>query len=50
MVNTEKSYWKIISCGKVFQNRKEVKDYIGGLSKFNKMLKSGDIRYVKASE
>ena len=50
MVNTDKSHWKIISCGKVFQNRKEVKDYLGGIGKFKKMLKSGDIKYVKVPE
>lgn len=50
MVNTQKSYWEIISCSKVFQNRKEVKDYLGGIGKFKKMLKSGDLRYIKTSE
>ena len=50
MVDTNKSYWEIVSCSKVFQNRKEVKDYLGGLGKFNRLLKSGDVRYVKASE
>ena len=31
---------------KVYQNRKELKDHLGGISQFNKLLKSKQIKVI----
>jgi len=45
MVNKQelKFYWKVLATGQTFKNRKEAKDTLG-MSKFNIMLRTGEIR------
>lgn len=41
-----KPIWFYKPDGKWFYSRKEVKDYLGGLSAFNKACKNGDIIFT----
>ena len=40
------SYWKVLETGEIFPNRKEAKEKLG-MSKYNIMLRTGEIIFVK---
>lgn len=41
-----KSKWFYKPHNKWFENRKQVKDYLGGISKFNHALKNKDVIFI----
>ena len=46
----EKKLWYYIPANKWFENRKQVKDYLGGTFQFNQSLKRRDVIYIKDNE